>query len=58
MENSIPVVTCYLQDSSREMGSGHGGMGGMKVVANMRAAMDGGEGAEQMALVATYFAPT
>jgi hypothetical protein len=35
-----------------------GGMGGMKNAANMRAVMDGDEGAEQMALFITYFAPT
>jgi hypothetical protein len=39
------------------MGGGHGGMGmmgGMKTVADMA---DGGGEAEQMALMATYFAP-
>jgi len=42
---------------SRTQG-GHGGMGGMKNVVDMRTMMDGEESAEQMALFVTYFAPT
>jgi hypothetical protein len=49
-------VSIFTNQSSREMG-GHGGMGGMKAIANMRSTLDGGGGAEQMALVVTYFAP-
>jgi len=43
---------------SREQGGGHGGMGGMRVVTNTRTAADGDDGAEQMALFITHFAPT
>src|ERR1700712_3789055 len=52
----LTIALSFTNLFSREMG-GHGGMGGMKSMTNMRSILDGGEGAEQMALVATYFAP-